>query len=239
LIDGAGHRVITDPLLTKRVAHLRRRRAAPDTDAADVDTVLVSHAHMDHLHLASLRKIRPGARVITPRGTGTLVRKAGFRDVVEVVAGQVVDDGPASIEVVPAMHGSGRGPHSRIHADPVGFVIGLGGRRIYYAGDTDLFPEMSELTDIDVALLPIWGWGPTIGAGHLDPSRAAQAAGLITPRVVVPIHWGTYAPENGRRRLPRWLHDPADRFVDALDEVGGERRLEMLDPGGRLELGTG
>jgi L-ascorbate metabolism protein UlaG (beta-lactamase superfamily) len=98
---------------------------------------------------------------------------------------------------------------------------------------------MSELTDIDVALLPIWGWGPTIGAGHLDPSRAAQAAGLITPRVVVPIHWGTYAPENGRRRLPRWLHDPADRFVDALDEVGGERRLEMLDPGGRLELGTG
>lgn len=236
MIDGAGHRILTDPLLTKRVAHLRRRRGATAADAADVDTVLLSHAHMDHLHLPSLRKVRPGARVVAPRGTGTLVRKAGFTDVHEVVPGDVVDVGPASIEVTTAVHGSGRGPHSRVHAEPVGFVIELAGRRVYYAGDTDLFAGMSELHDIDVALLPIWGWGPTIGAGHLDPSRAAEATGLIEPRTVVPIHWGTFAPEDGRRRLPSWLHDPADRFADALALADHAQRLAVLDPGERLTL---
>jgi len=85
-------------------------------------------------------------------------------------------------------------------------LVDVAGRRVL----TDLFDEMEQLTDIDVAMLPIWGWGSTLGTGHLDPTRAATATGRIRPGIVVPIHWGTYAPEDGRR-LPRWSDDPMIR----------------------------
>ena len=66
---------------------------------------------------------------------------------------------------------------------------------VFFAGDTDLFDEMSGLVPkLDLALLPIWGWGPTIGPGHLDPGRAAEALTLLAPRLAVPIHWGTLRP---------------------------------------------
>jgi L-ascorbate metabolism protein UlaG (beta-lactamase superfamily) len=79
-----------------------------------------------------------------------------------------------------------------------------GSRSVYFAGDTDLFDEMAGLREsVDVALLPVWGWGPSVGAGHLDPERAAQAAALIEPAVAIPIHWGTFAlPWVALRGLP-------------------------------------
>lgn len=231
LIDHDSHRVITDPLLTSRVAHLRRRRETPPADVSDVDLVLISHAHMDHLHLPSLRMLRPDARVVTPRGTGRLVRKAGFTEVVEVVPGDRMTSGPAVVEVVPARHKHGRGPHSRVSATPVGYVVDVAGHRTYYAGDTDLFPAMGDLVDIDVALLPIWGWGPTIGEGHLDPARAVEATRLIGPELVVPIHWGTYTPEDGRRRLPRWIDDPAERFMAEVSAADRPPNVALLQPG--------
>ena len=65
--------------------------------------------------------------------------------------------------------------------------------RVYAAGDTDLFDGMAGLPSPDVALLPVWGWGPTLGPGHLDPVRAAEAVARLRPRVAVPVHWGTFA----------------------------------------------
>jgi len=232
LIDVAGHRIVTDPLLTRRVAHLRRRRALPTPDVADADTVLLSHAHLDHLHLPSLHRLRPNARFVSPAGTGRLLRSAGFGDVTEVRVGdQVALDGNVTVDVVHAAHKHGRGPHSRVTAPPVGYVVGGGGHRVYFPGDTDLFDDMAGLGDIDVAFLPIWGWGSTLGTGHLDPTRAATATALIRPGMVVPIHWGTYAPEDGRRHLPRWFDAPPERFEAALDEVGQSHRLHLLAPG--------
>jgi L-ascorbate metabolism protein UlaG (beta-lactamase superfamily) len=238
LVEVAGHRILTDPLLTRRVAHLRRRRSPPAPDVTDVDTVLLSHAHLDHLHLPSLRRIRPSARLLTPVGTGRLLRAAGFADVTEVHVGDTIElDGPSvTADVVPAAHKHGRGPHSRVSAPPVGYVVSGAGRRVYFPGDTDLFDEMDLLTDIDVALLPIWGWGSTLGTGHLDPTRAATATGLIRPRIVVPIHWGTYAPEDGRRQLPRWFDTPPDQFEAALAQAGLSAHLHLLEPGESVNL---
>ena len=231
LLEMAEHRVLTDPLLTRRVAHLRRRCPLPDASITDVDVVLVTHLHMDHLHLRSLRRIRPGARVIAPTGSVPLLRSAGVTSWTEVAVGDRVEHGPLTIDVVPARHGSGRGPHSRVTADPVGYVVGAGERRHYVAGDTDLFDEMADLGVVDVAFLPIWGWGPTIGSGHLDPARAAVATELIRPRVVVPVHWGTYAPEDVRRRLPSWFEGPMHRFDDELRAAGLHSRLQVVRPG--------
>ena len=105
-------------------------------------------------------------------------------------------------------------------------------------GDTDLFEAMVELHDVDVALLPIWGWGPTLGPGHLDPERAAAATELIAPRLVVPIHWGTYAPENVRRLPGRWFDRPIDRFTVALARRGRLDRLRPLEPGESVAVWT-
>ena len=234
LLDFGLYRVITDPLLTRRVAHLRRRRPLPSPDVYDVDLVLLSHAHMDHLHLPSLRRLKAGAQVIAPRGAGRLLGREDFDDVVEVGEGDQLVSGPLTVEVVPAAHKSGRGPHSSVEADPVGFVLDTGVNRVYFAGDTDLFAEMADLGTIDVALIPIWGWGPNIGSGHLDPVRAVQAIRLIQPRVVIPMHWGTYAPEDGRRRLPPWFDQAIGRFVTELESAGEGHRLGLLQPGESL-----
>jgi L-ascorbate metabolism protein UlaG (beta-lactamase superfamily) len=238
LLEIGGQRILTDPLLTRRVAHLRRRRPLPTPDIADVDTILLSHAHLDHLHLPSLRKVHPNTKFVTPLGTGRLLRRAGFHDVTEVRIGDRVHlHGPLlTAEVVPAVHHHGRGPHSRIRATPVGYVVSGDGRRVYFPGDTDLFDEMAQLTDIDVALLPIWGWGSSLGSGHLDPARAAAATDLIRPGIVVPIHWGTYAPEDGRRQPPTWFDHAPNQFETALVDTGLSPRLHRLHPGESLSL---
>ncbi len=236
LLDLDGHRVLTDPLVTKRVAHLRRRRPDPAPETYDVDTVLLSHVHLDHLHLPSLRRLRPSAHVVTPAGSGHLLRKAGFADVSEVGVGDQIRSGPVDVTVVPAAHKHGRGPHSRVRAEPVGFVVEGGGHRVYFPGDTDLFPGMADLGRIDVALLPIWGWGSTLGPGHLNPERAGTAVDIIKPGLVLPVHYGTYAPENGRRGLPSWFGEPPAAFTQALHDLGHDDRLQLVDPGGQVIL---
>ena len=234
LIETAGHRVLTDPALTARLAHLRRR--VPIPDLGPVDTVLISHLHLDHLHLPSLRRLGPVPRLVVPAGAASLVRAMGAEEVHEVRAGDEVDLGGVTVRAVPADHSCARGPHSRTTAQPVGYVLDAGGVSTYFAGDTDLFDGMRDLGGVDVALLPIWGWGPTLGERHLDPTRAATATEWIDPAVVVPIHWGTYSPVRARRGSPAWLGRPLDAFRAELRDRNRVDRLRILTPGESLSV---
>jgi L-ascorbate metabolism protein UlaG (beta-lactamase superfamily) len=106
---------------------------------------------------------------------------------------------------------------------------------VWFAGDTDLNPEMESLRGrVDVALIPIWGWGPSHGPGHLDPERAAQAIELIGPRLAIPIHWGTFLPIGLMRRHAGVLTDPPLAFAAAL--AGSATRVETIAPGASLDL---
>ncbi len=107
---------------------------------------------------------------------------------------------------------------------------------MYFAGDTDLFTRMRDLGAIDLALLPIWAWGPTLGERHLDPDRAATATEWIDPGVVVPIHWGTYSPVRARPGSPAWLDHPLAAFRTALAERDLADRLRSVAPGGSVEV---
>jgi L-ascorbate metabolism protein UlaG (beta-lactamase superfamily) len=111
-------------------------------------------------------------------------------------------------------------------ADGLGFVVD----RVYFAGDTDLFDGMAEIgaRGLDVALLPIWGWGPRLPPGHLDPERAAQATRLLAPRVVIPIHWGTYRRAGMRRGD---LDRPAREFAGAVARAAPGVDVVVLRPG--------
>jgi L-ascorbate metabolism protein UlaG (beta-lactamase superfamily) len=109
---------------------------------------------------------------------------------------------------------------------PVGYVI-TGSRTVYFAGDTDLFAAMGDLGKIDVALLPVAGWGPRLPAGHLDPARAAQALELIQPHIAIPIHWGTYAPW----RPPRGKDTSAQTFAEIASRITPAVDVRVLRPG--------
>jgi L-ascorbate metabolism protein UlaG (beta-lactamase superfamily) len=235
-VDLDGVRLLTDPVLRNRVAHLRRTARVSHRALRGVDAVLISHAHYDHLDLPSLEKLGKKLPVVVPRGLGGLLRKRRFESVVEIEVGEKLAIGELEIRAVPAAHDRKRGPFGA-SADPVGYVVS-GSKSVYFAGDTDLFDDMSELGPVDVGLIPIWGWGPGLGGGgHLDPVRAAEAAARIRPGLVIPIHWGTYFPIHlGLTRKPAFLDLPPLEFVAAMQERAPEIDVRVLAVGEGVEL---
>jgi L-ascorbate metabolism protein UlaG (beta-lactamase superfamily) len=235
LLEVGGVRLLTDPLLRRRVLHLRRAVPLVEEPLDRLDAVLLSHLHYDHLDPPSLRRLDRGVTLIVPRGAERVVRSSGFAHVEELAVGETVEVGGVTVRAVRADHDSRRVFGARSEA--LGYVV-EGPQRIYFPGDTDLYPEMAELAGLDVALLPIWGGGPTLGPGHLDPRRAAEALALLRPRIAVPIHWGTYYPAQATRlRQPAFLREPVWTFQRHAAELAPEVDVRVLEVGGELALG--
>jgi L-ascorbate metabolism protein UlaG (beta-lactamase superfamily) len=236
LLEVGGARLLTDPLLRDRVGHLRRHAATPAPDAArGIDAVLVSHLHLDHLDAASLRRLRRDVAVLAPSGAGTLLRRLGFLRTTELRIGEQVEVAGAAVTAVPAAHDGRRHPLAPL-AEAIGFVV-AGARRVYFAGDTDLFAGMDQLAGtLDAALLPVWGWGPSLGPGHMDPLAAARAAAMLRPRVAVPIHWGTFFPVGLARVRGAALVEPPRAFARHTGELAPGVEVRVLEPGQALEL---
>ena len=234
LLELDGIRILTDPLLVDRLGLLHRHSGAVEMlDDIEADVVLISHAHHDHLHLPSMRRLRGRPQTVVPAGLGRLLERR--HDVVEVAPGQQIDVGTVRITALPALHHGGRRPFGPASA-ALGFHI-VGSCRVYFAGDTDLFPEMADLAGhVDVALLPVWGWGPRLGGGHMDPSRAAEAVVRIAPRVAIPIHWGTFYPVGLARLWPRPLAMPPNDFAHEVARRAPGTEVRVLAPGEMTEV---
>ncbi len=227
LLELDGVRLLTDPILRTRVGHLRRRVPLETGALAHVDAALISHVHYDHLDRPSLRRLGPGVTMVVPRGARRLL--AGFPDVHEVDVGDDVRVGDVTVHAVPAEHRSAR--LTLRTAPSLGFVIS-GSRRIYFAGDTDLFEGMRSFAgSLDLALLPVAGWGPKVGPGHLDPYRAAQALRLLRPRVAVPIHWGTLSLPTRSASA-----EPPEAFRRHAAELAPSVDVQILEPGAELSF---
>jgi len=235
LLELDGARVLTDPLLRARVFHLRRHQPVLVRSLGEIDVVLVSHAHWDHLDLPSLRRLQgSSATIVLPSGTGKHLRRSRFRQVVEVDAGEAVEVAGVRVVATHADHEGARLPFG--DASPsLGYVI-EGSIRVYFAGDTDLFDGMHELAPLDLALVPVSGWGPKLPAGHLDPRGAAEALRLLRPRVAIPIHWGTYSAMTWRQPRPRVDARPATEFGRHAAEVAPDVEIRVLAPGESTEL---
>ncbi len=234
-LDLAGARLLTDPILRDRLGHLRRRSARlAREDYEGLDGVLVSHLHLDHLDMPSMRRLERTVPVVIPHGGGQILRKIGFKDVREVVAGDSVRIAGAEVLAVPAEHDQRRRPGG-VAAEPLGYVAS-GAARVYFAGDTDVFDGMAELSGLDLALLPVWGWGPTLGAGHMDPEAAAQALVMLRPRAAVPIHWGTLFPIGLGHAGGDRLTEPPHEFARHAARVAPDVKVTILEPGTAMEL---
>jgi L-ascorbate metabolism protein UlaG (beta-lactamase superfamily) len=235
LIEVGGLRILTDPVLGRRTFLLRRLVAAPKRELVqDVDVVLVSHAHADHLDLSSVRSVRPAGPIFAPAAAVRYLRRHAVAGVQEAIAGSSVEHRGVTVQTVHADHDGRRWPRGRDTA-AVGYVV-RGGASVYFAGDTDLCPEMSALSGhVDIALIPVAGWGPTVPEGHLNPERAARAVATIAPRVAIPIHWGTLGlpwtrPSDDER------HAPVRAFAEAAARHAPDVEVRVLEPSERTTV---
>ena len=209
--------VLTDPLLTPRVAHLTRRRGeAPP--ALTPDVVLVSHLHHDHLHLPSLRRLPAGTRVVVPVGAAGLLRSLPL-DVHEVAPDDVVGlSANTSVRAVRAMHDGRRHPGSRWWAPALGYVVD-GPQTTWFAGDTGAADMLgADVGPVDLALVPVGGWGPVsrraVDGQHLGPVEAAAVVEKVQASCAVPIHYGTLWPQGLRADSHPGFASPGDVFGD-------------------------
>jgi L-ascorbate metabolism protein UlaG (beta-lactamase superfamily) len=250
-VELAGRTVLTDPLLTAGVGPLRRVVPRPDPATwAGVDIVLISHLHGDHLHLNSLRLLGRDVRIVVPRGAGAWLRQQGFTRVDELSPGETLTDGDLRITAVRAEHSGHRWGPRLTHGpdtEALGHLLEADGSSVYVSGDTALHDGMALLAerDIDVALLPVWGWGPSLGPGHLDPIDAAEAVARIRPRIAVPVHWGTLAvagttglPSPLRGRMRRMLVDPPRAFASEVAARELETLVVVTQPGQPVVLSS-
>jgi L-ascorbate metabolism protein UlaG (beta-lactamase superfamily) len=156
---------------------------------------------------------------------------------VPVVPGDVVELAGVRIELLPASHDGRRHPLSRSDPLALGFRLENESGSCWYPGDTELRDDMTDVGPVDLALVPVGGWGPTLESGHLDPDQAAEAVRRVGAGWAVPVHWGTFWPV-GLRRVARANHDrlfvtPGARFAAAL--AGSPTEAVVLAPGERTE----
>jgi L-ascorbate metabolism protein UlaG (beta-lactamase superfamily) len=231
-----GIRLLTDPLLRRGVAHLRRQTEPVDRAlASTADAVLISHLHRDHLDIASLRLLGRDTPLLVPGGAAAWLGRRGFDNVRELGVGDRAGVGHLIVTAVHASHDGSRHPGG-LRAETVGYVV-RGPRAIYFAGDTEVFEQMSELSpELDVALLPVAGWGSRLGKGHMDPLDAARAVSLLNPRLAIPIHWGTLLPVGVPRRRRARLEDPPHLFARHVARIAPNVEVRILAPGEQTAL---
>ncbi len=240
LLELDGVRLLTDPLLRKRIGVLIRRSPVPPVSLRrDLGAVLISHAHLDHLDVPSLRLIDRSTPVVAPRGLGPLLRRIGFAPL-EMEVGDEVEiasvpatEAPAvarvRVRAVPADHAGTRYP--LVGESPaLGYVV-EGGLSVYFAGDTGLYDEMRDLAPLDVAVLPVGGWGPRLPSDHLNPLSAAKALELLRPAACVPVHWGTiyppWLPPAFNAKWSEWPH----AFARYAAHLAPQVDVRILQPG--------
>jgi L-ascorbate metabolism protein UlaG (beta-lactamase superfamily) len=231
LIEMDGVRVVTDPVFPHRIFHLHRTHPKIEFAAIrQVDAVVISHLHYDHVDVNSLRMFPRQTRIYIPFGAGSLFKSLGFVNYKEMRAGSEDHLGPVQVRATYADHNGERHPFG-MRADCLGYVFS-GSPSIYFPGDTRLFPEMDSIAEnLDVALMPVWGWGPHLGRMHMNPHQAAEALTLLKPRLAIPIHWGTYLPTGLGWTRPNFHHNPPLEFASHARDLAPQVQVHILKPG--------
>ena len=230
LIQAGGENLLIDPNWANWLKVFKRMRH-PGVDLQhlpNIDLVLVTHAHFDHLDRKTLREIAADQPIVVPFDVGNLVHDLGFRSVQELHYWETFRHGPLEITLTPCHHWGARLLHDS-HRGFGGFVIRAGSRTIFHCGDTayfEGFKEIGQRYEIDVALLPIGAYDPPSGREvHMNPEEAIQAFFEIGAKRMVPMHYGTF------RLSYEPLNEPPERLLACARAHGIEERITMMNEG--------
>lgn len=232
LINLYGTWLLTDPALRSHVGvnvaglTLGPRRLVQPALAIDdlppLDAVLVSHAHMDHCDLGTLRRLPRRTRAIVQRGNLDLVRR--FRGATQLAWGEAIEIQGARIEAVEVNHWGARKLTDK-HRGYGGFLITKNNRSIVFGGDTaytNAFAKLGRRARIDVAVLPIGAYNPYIYA-HASPEQSWAMRREMRARFIVPIHHSTFqlSREPAGEPIARMFAAAGrERWRVAISEIG-------------------
>ncbi len=190
--------------------------------------MLLTHAHFDHFHKPTLRKLPAPKIGVMPWGVGDLAKNLGFTRIIELQTWESFAHGEWKVTLTPGKHWGARTLRDQ-HRGYGGFVLEYQGRRIYHAGDSayfDGFAEIGQRCAPEIALLPIGAYHPeTFRRMHMGPDEAMRAFRDLAAQWFVPMHFGHFRLAfEDMDEPPRWLTNIADR-------EGLSHHLRILDEG--------
>jgi L-ascorbate metabolism protein UlaG (beta-lactamase superfamily) len=222
--------VLIDPIWSKWLKVVKRLKQ-PGFEIhhlPEIDFVLVTHAHFDHLDRRTLRRVAADQPIVVPIGVGNLVHDLGFQIVHELDYWQTVKLGPIDVSLTPCYHWGARFL-ADLHRGFGGFAINVGGRTIFHCGDSAFFPgfrEIGERYEIDIALLPIGAYDPPTGREvHMNPEEAVKTFVELKAKTLVPMHYGSF------RLGYEPLDEPLQRLLAATRAHGIEDKVLVMTEG--------
>jgi L-ascorbate metabolism protein UlaG (beta-lactamase superfamily) len=243
LLQIGGRKVLIDPVFSKRLVVLRRQRRPGllVEELPPIDLVLLTHAHMDHLSISSLRRVIRATRrltgkapeVIVPRGVEDLVATLGFSQIHGLAWWDRIDVQGLRVTMTPCQHWGAR-MFRDTHRGYGGYVIESGDHSVYHSGDTayfDGFREIGARLNPQIALLPIGAYFPdSYRTVHTSPEEAVQGFVELGAEQMVPMHYGTF--QLGREPMD----EPLQRLKTEAARLGINGKLKILEEGETMHL---
>jgi L-ascorbate metabolism protein UlaG (beta-lactamase superfamily) len=245
LLQVGGKNILVDPVFSTRLIVLRRQRrpGVLVRDLPPIDVVLITHAHMDHLDKASLRRVIRATRrlrgtppeAVVPNGVQDLVEWMGFEKVHVMSWWDEIETHGLKITMTPCRHWGAR-MFRDMHREYGGYFIApIGvGQTIYHSGDTAYFEgfrQVGERLRPDVALLPIGAYFPdTYRTVHTSPEEAVRGFVECEAKWMIPMHFGTF-------RLGREpMNEPVERLNADAARLGITGQVRVLAEGETMLL---
>ncbi|HEY5895116.1 MAG TPA: MBL fold metallo-hydrolase [Chthoniobacterales bacterium] len=193
-----------------------------------IDLVLVTHAHFDHLDRRTLRAVASDQPIVVPFEVGNLVHDLGFEKVHELHYWEKFDFGPLEISLTPCHHWGARILHDS-HRGFGGFHIRAGNRSVFHCGDSayfEGFTEIGQRTPVEIALMPIGAYDPPSGREvHMNPEEAVKAFLELKAQTLIPMHYGTF------RLSYEPVHEPPERLLEEAKRQGIQDRICVMQEG--------